>query len=103
MKSKFAQIAMALAVLASMMVAGCSEKKEEIQKVMTEQISEEPVIRSDGSENVLENGNKNAKKLLADPELRTGGCLDGCKGLPCDEKVRCAQRNCPGIKIRCEL
>jgi len=40
MKSKFAQIAMALAVLASMMVAGCSEKENDVKELIQKNASE---------------------------------------------------------------
>lgn len=103
MTNKFARIAMALVVLASMMVVGCSEKKENNQKGMTGQTSEEQEIQSESSEKVLENNGKTVKKLLADPEPRTHGCLDGCRGLPCEEMLRCARRNCPSLKGGCEL
>lgn len=46
---------------------------------------------------------KKKKVLLGGPEPRTHGCLDGCRGLPCEEKARCAQRNCPNGKFKCEL
>ena len=76
----------------ALMNVGCSDKKES-QNVLTKQNEVKETISEDSS-NVID-------PKLKEPE--TKGCLRGCRGLPCDEKVRCVMRNCPNIKAECEL
>lgn len=88
MKKKYLLFATVLTLLS----VGCSDKKES-QNVLTKQNEVKETISEDSS-NVIDPKPK---------EPETKGCLRGCRGLPCDEKVRCVMRNCPNIKAECEL
>jgi hypothetical protein len=78
------------AMLFTLLCAGCLDKDESQKQKNTE--NEVPL---EGSSNVDE-------PMPREPKYQTKGCLRGCRGLPCDEKVRCVMRNCPNIKAECE-
>lgn len=116
MVSMFSKMIMAFAVVMVAMIIGCSEDGAKSQKQQQTQQQEQRLEQqqvektSAGLENereskdsVLENNVKKNKVLLGGPEPRTHGCLQGCRGLPCDEAARCVQRNCSHVKINCEL
>lgn len=114
MASKLAKIILAFAVVMAVMMAGCSEDGGKPQKLQKEQQLEQRQeqqqveknsvgLENESKDSVLGNNVKKNKVLLGGPEPRTHGCLDGCRGLPCEEKARCAQRNCPNGKFKCEL
>ena len=63
--------------------SGCSEKNEE----------KEVILKDSGS--VIE-------PMPNEPKYQTLGCLHGCRGLPCDERIRCVKRNCPKLKVTCD-
>ncbi len=93
MKVKYLIFAIAFALLN----VGCSEKKEHPSDLNK---------RSEETKTVLEDSSSVIDIRLEGPKSRpTHGklCLEGCRNLPCDEKVRCVMRNCPDIKAECEL
>ena len=93
MKVKYLIFAIAFALLN----VGCSEKKETPSDLNKQ---------SEETKTVLEDSSSVIDIRLEGPKSRpTYGklCLEGCRNLPCDEKVRCVMRNCPDIKAECEL
>ena len=75
----------------TMLSVGCSDKKE---------VPNELNKQSEMKEMVLENSSDVIDPKPKEPE--THGCLRGCRGLPCDEKVRCVKHNCPNVNVTCE-
>ena len=90
MKMKCLIFATVLALLS----VGCSDKKD-VPDDLNKQKEEKNAV--------LEGGNNAIEPMPREPEYRTKGCLQGCKGLPCNEAARCVMRNCPGVRIKCEL
>ena len=85
------------ATVFAMLSVGCSDKKE---------VPSELNKQSELKEKILENSSDVIDIRLEGPKSKpTHGklCLDGCRGLPCDETARCVKRNCPNVKIKCEL
>ena len=80
-----------IATVFAMLSVGCSDKKE---------VPNELKKQSEMKEKILENSSDVIDPKPKEPE--THGCLRGCRGLPCDEKVRCVMRNCPNINATCE-
>lgn len=75
---------------------GCSDKKE---------VPNELNKQSEMNEKILENSSDVIDIRLEGPKSKpTHGklCLDGCRGLPCDETARCVKRNCPNVNVTCE-
>ena len=89
MKVKYLIFAIAFALLN----VGCSEKSE-TSSDLNKQSEQKKAILEDSS-NVVE-------PMPREPKYQTKGCLQGCRGLPCDEAARCVQRNCPNVKVTCE-
>ena len=84
------------ATVFAMLSVGCSDKKE---------VPNELKKQSEMKEKILENSSDVIDIRLEGPKSRpTHGklCLEGCRGLPCDEKVRCVKRNCPSVNVTCE-
>ena len=84
-----------LTVLAVLLFAGCSDEKE-----TTNELNKQ----SEMKEKILENSSDVIDIRLEGPKSKpTHGklCLDGCRGLPCDETARCVKRNCPNVKVEC--
>lgn len=80
-----------IATVFAMLNMGCSDKKE-VPNELNKQGEEKEIILKVRSD-------------VIDPkpkEPETHGCLRGCRGLPCDEKVRCVMRNCPSVNVTCE-
>lgn len=50
----------------------------------------------------LFSGCSEKNEMPRDPKYQTKGCLHGCRGLPCDERIRCVKRNCPKLKVTCD-
>ena len=48
---------------------------------------------------ILEDSSNVVEPMPRESKYQTKGCLQGCRGLPCDEKVRCDLRNCPRAKF----
>ena len=88
MKNKYLLFMVAMAVF----FAGCSEKKEAPNDLNK---------RSEIKEKILEDRSNVVEPMPRGPKYQTKGCLRGCGGLPCDEKVRCVMRNCPNVRIEC--
>lgn len=88
MKMKYLIFATAFALLS----VGCSDKKEPPNDLNKQ---------NEVKEMILEDSSDVVEPMPREPQ--TNGCLRGCRGLPCDEKVRCVMRNCPNIKAECEL
>ena len=84
------------AILA-LMNTGCSDKKD-VPDDLNKQKEEKNVVVEDSS-NVIDIRLEGPKSRPTHGKL----CLEGCRNLPCDEKVRCVMRNCPDIKAECEL
>ncbi len=81
-----------IATFFAMLNMGCSDKKE---------VPNELNKQSEMKEKILENSSDVIDIRLEGPKSRpTHGklCLEGCRGLPCDEKVRCVKRNCPSVE-----
>lgn len=93
MKVKYLIFAMAFALLN----VGCSEKNEHPSD-LNKQSEEKKTVLEDSS-NVIDVRLEGPKSKPTHGKL----CLEGCRDLPCDEKVRCVMRNCPNIKAECEL
>ena len=51
---------------------------------------------------ILEDSSNVVEPMPREPKYQTKGCLQGCRGLPCDETARCVERNCPNVKVTCE-
>ncbi|MBO4713097.1 MAG: hypothetical protein J5615_04315 [Fibrobacter sp.] len=90
MKMKYLIFATVFALLS----VGCSDEKETPKDLNKQREAKEVILEDDS--NVDE-------PMPREPKYQTKGCLRGCRGLPCDEKVRCVMRNCPNIKAECEL
>lgn len=75
---------------------GCSDTKE-APNDLNKQSKIKNMILVDNN-NVIDNQQEGPKSRPTQGKL----CLEGCRGLPCDEKVRCVMRNCPNIKVECE-
>ena len=87
---------LAVAMIFAMLSVGCSDKKE---------VPNELNKQSEIKEKILENSSDVIDIRLEGPKSRpTHGklCLEGCRGLPCDETARCVKRNCPSVEIKCE-
>ena len=87
---------LAVAMIFAMMNMGCSDKKE---------VPNELNKQSEMKEKNLENSSDVIDIRLEGPKSRpTHGklCLEGCRGLPCDETARCVKRNCPNVNVTCE-
>ena len=85
-----------LTALAVLLFAGCSDEKE-----TTNELNKQ----SEMKEKILENSSDVIDIRLEGPKSRpTHGklCLEGCRGLPCDEAARCVKRNCPNVNVTCE-
>ena len=93
MKMKYLVFAIAFAIFC----AGCSEKKD-TQSDLNKQSEKKRAVLKDSS-NVIDIRLEGPKSKPTHGKL----CLDGCRGLPCDETARCVKRNCPNVKIKCEL
>ena len=89
MKVKYLIFAIAFALLN----VGCSEKKEPPNDLNKQ---------SEETETVLEDSSNVVEPMPREPKYQTKGCLQGCRGLPCDETARCVQRNCPNVKVTCD-
>ena len=86
---------LAVAMIFAMLSVGCSDKKE---------VPNELNKQSEMKEKILENSSDVIDIRLEGPKSKpTHGklCLDGCRGLPCDETARCVKRNCPNVKVEC--
>ena len=84
------------ATVFAMLSVGCSDKKE---------VPNELKKQSEMKEKILENSSDVIDIRLEGPKSKpTHGklCLDGCRGLPCDETARCVKRNCPNVNVTCE-
>ncbi len=93
MKKKYLLFATVLTLLS----VGCSDKKES-QNFLTKQNEVKETILEDSS-NVIDIRLEGPKSRPTHGKL----CLEGCRGLPCDEAARCVKRNCPNVRIECEL
>ena len=89
MKVKYLIFAIAFALLN----VGCSEKKETPNDLNKQ---------SEETKTVLEDSSNVVEPMPREPKYQTKGCLQGCRGLPCDETARCVQRNCPNVKVMCD-
>lgn len=119
MVSMFSKMIMAFAVVMVAMIIGCSEDGAKSQKQQQTQQQEQRLEQQqvektsaglenerESKESVLDINEELLKIRREGPKSRpTHGklCLDGCRGLPCDEAARCVQRNCSHVKINCEL
>lgn len=92
MKKKYLLFATVLTLLS----VGCSDKKES-QNFLTRQNEVKETISEDSS-NVVDIRQEGPKSRPTHGKL----CLEGCRNLPCDEKVRCVMRNCSNVKVTCE-
>lgn len=90
MKINYLTFAITLALL------GCSDKKE-TPNDLNKQSEIKNIILEDNN-NVIDNRQEGPMSRPTQGKL----CLEGCRDLPCDEKVRCVMRNCPNIKVECE-
>ena len=85
-----------IATVFAMLNMGCSDKKE---------VPSELNKQSELKEKILENSSDVIDIRLEGPKSRpTHGklCLEGCRGLSCDEAARCVKRNCPNVNVTCE-
>ena len=86
-----------LTALAVLLFAGCSDEKETTNELNKQSEKKRAVLED--SSNVIDLRLEGPKSKPTHGKL----CLDGCRGLPCDETARCVKRNCPNVKIKCEL
>lgn len=93
MNMKYLVIAIAFALLS----AGCGEKKETPSDSNNQSVVKETILED--SSNVIDIRLEGPKSRPTHGKL----CLEGCRGLPCDEAARCVKRNCPNVRIECEL
>ncbi len=91
MKMKY----LVFATVFAMLSVGCSEKKD-TQSDLNKQSEKKRAVLEDSS-NVIDLRLEGPKSRPTHGKL----CLEGCRGLPCDEKVRCVMHNCPNIKAEC--
>jgi len=82
------------AMVFTLLSVGCSDEKEAPKDLNKQREAKEVILEDDS--NVDE-------PMPKEPKYQTKGCLRSCRGLPCDEAARCVKRNCPNVRIECEL